>query len=91
MLFALIGFLKPDVQIPQEVNQQTSEFVQQPFINIHSWGPLCDEHGHRAGMMMVFEIDDRPKAETFIQNSPYVKAGLYDHYQLYEYRNEGGS
>jgi hypothetical protein len=90
MLFALIGFLKPGVQIPQDVNIQTGEFVQQPFIDIHSFGPLCDENGRRAGMMMVFEIDDWAKAKAFVENSPYVQAGLYDHYNLYEYRNEGG-
>jgi hypothetical protein len=90
MLFALIGFLKPGVQIPPEVNLQTGEFVQQPYINIHSFGPLCDEQGRRAGMLMVFEVDDRTKAEAFIESSPYVQAGLYDHYDLFEYRNEGG-
>jgi hypothetical protein len=90
MLFALIGFLKPGVQIPQDVNIQTGEFVQQPFINIHSFGPLCDENGQRAGMMMVFEVDDRARAQAFVENSPYAQAGLYDHYHLYEYRNEGG-
>jgi uncharacterized protein YciI len=90
MLFALIGFLKPGAEIPQEVNQQTSEFVQQPYIEIHSWGPLCDDHGRRAGMMMVFEHEDRAKAETFVANSPYVQAGLYERHHLYEYRNEGG-
>ena len=89
MLFAFIGFLKPGAQIPQEVNLQTRDFVEQPYINIHSFGPLCDETS-RVGMMMIFEVDDRAKAEAFVADSPYIKAGLYDRHELYEYRNEAG-
>ena len=91
MLFAWMGFLRPGADtIPQDVNQQVSDFVQQPYIDIHSFGPLCDEGGRRAGMLMVFEVEDRAKAQAFVEGSPYLQAGLYEHHQLYEYRNEGG-
>ena len=91
MLFAWIGHLKDGADpVPQDINQQVSDFVQQPFINIHSWGPLCDEQGRRTAMLMVFEIEDQEKAEAFVANSPYLQAGLYDEHHLYEYRNEGG-
>lgn len=88
MLFAWMGFIKPGAEmIPQEVNAQAGDFLQQPFIPIHFAGPLCDE-GRRAGMLMIFEADDRTAAETLVENSPYLKAGLYEQHHLYEYRNE---
>jgi uncharacterized protein YciI len=90
MLFAWIGYLKPGSEmIPQNVNSQTNDFLQQPFIPIHSVGPLCENESRR-GMMMVFEADDRAAAEAFVENSPYKQAGLYKEAHLYEYRNEVG-
>jgi uncharacterized protein len=91
MLFAWIGMFKPGAApIPQEVNQEVNDFLQQPYIPIHSLGPLCDGNDRRAGMMMVFEADDRAAAEAFVENSPYKRAGLYEEAHLYEYRNEVG-
>ncbi|MFL6721294.1 MAG: YciI family protein [Sphingomonas sp.] len=91
MLFAWIGFIKRGAEmIPPDVNVQTSDFLQQPFIRIHSGGPLCDEDQRRAGMLMIFEADDRTAAEALVADSPYQKAGLYERHHLYEYRNEVG-
>src|SRR5437773_9882148 len=91
MLYAWMGFLKPDAgPVPQSVQQQTSDFLQQPYIAIHSVGPLRDESGRRAGMLMVFEVEDRAAAEAFVKGSPYLKAGLYEDHRLYEYHNEVG-
>ncbi len=88
MLFAWMGFIKPGSDtIPQEVNQQTSDFLQQPYIPIHFAGPLCDDD-RRTGMLMIFEADDRNAAEALVENSPYLRAGLYERHHLYEYRNE---
>lgn len=91
MLFAWIGFIKAgDETVPQDVQHETSEFLQQPFIPIHSVGPLCDEDGRRAAMLMIFEAEDRVAAEAFVANSPYKRAGLYERYYLYEFRDEIG-
>ena len=91
MLFAWMGFLKADAgPVPQDVQQQTNDFLQQPYITIHSVGPLRDETGRRAGMMMVFEVEDRAAAEVWVANSPYLTAGLYEDHRLYEYANEVG-
>ena len=91
MLFAWMGFIKAgDEIIPQDVNQATNDFLQQPYLTIHSVGPLCDENGRRAAMLMIFEADDRAAAEALVENSPYRKAGLYEQHHLYEYRNEVG-
>ena len=91
MLFAWIGFLDPDAgPVPQEVNRETNAFLEQPYIKIHSVGPLCDENGRRSAMLMIFEAPDRAAAEALVANSPYRRAGLYAEHRLYEYRNEVG-
>ena len=91
MLFAWIGFIRPGAEhIPQEVNAESNDFLQQPYVQIHTVGPLCDANERRAGMMMIFEADDRAAAQALVDNSPYKRAGIYERYELYEYRNEVG-
>jgi uncharacterized protein YciI len=91
MLFAWMGFLKAGAEpIPQSVQQQTNDFLQQPYITIHSVGPLRDKQGNRAGMMMIFEVDSREAAEALVKGSPYLNAGLYEKHHLFEYVNEVG-
>ena len=91
MLFAWMGFIKAgDEIIPQDVNQATNDFLQQPYLTIHSVGPLCDVNGRRSAKLMIFEVYDRAAAEALDETSPYRKAGLYEQHHLYEYRNEVG-
>ena len=91
MLFAWIGILRAGSEdIPQDVQQETNEFLQQPFIPIRSVGPLYDANGRRSAMLMIFEAEDRATAGALVGNSPYMRAGLYERFDLYEYRNEIG-
>lgn len=91
MLFAWIGFLKVGSEaVPQDVQQQTNDFLQQPFIPIRAVGPLLDQNGRRAAMMMIFEATDRTTAEALVATSPYMRAGLYERFDLYEFRDEIG-
>lgn len=91
MLFAWMGFIKPGAEtIPQQVNEESNDFLQQPFLSIHSVGPLCDENGRKAAMLMIFEADDRPAAEALVENSPYRNAGIYEQHYLFEFRDEVG-
>ena len=91
MLYALIGFLKEGAEpIPQSVLVQTTDFVGQPFINVLSAGPLREASGKRAGVLMMFEHENRQEAETFVKASPYIKAGLVGNWQVYEYDDEIG-
>ena len=91
MLFAWMGFLKdPATAVPQSVQQQTTDFLSQPYIDIQHVGPLRDSSGNRAGMMMIFEVIDRAAAEAFVETSPYLDAGLYEDHRLYQYQSEVG-
>jgi uncharacterized protein YciI len=91
MLFAWIAYLKPGAEpIPPGVREQASDFLGQPLMKIHSAGPLCQASGEPAGMMIVFEDDNRESAERFVATSPYLAADLYEDHRLYEYRDEVG-
>jgi uncharacterized protein YciI len=91
MLYALIAFLKPGATpIPESVQVETTDFLGQPMIKIHSAGPLRDASGKRIGMMMVFEEETREAAEKLALESPYRKAGLFEDYHVYEFANEVG-
>jgi uncharacterized protein YciI len=91
MLYVWMGFLKPDGgPIPQSVQEQTTDFLGQPFIKVRYAGQLRDKSGNRAGMMMIFEDDSREAAETFVTTSPYYRAGLFETERLFEYLDEVG-
>lgn len=91
MRFVWLGFLNADDDsVPQAVQQQTNDFLQQPYIDIRSAGQLRDENERRVGMMMIFEVEDRAAAEALVKNSPYLNAGLYEQHHLFEYWDEVG-
>ena len=91
MLYAWIGFLKPDADpIPLSVQRLTTDFLSQPLIKIQAAGPLRDGSGNRAAMMIIFEHDSREAAEAFVKDSPYLQADLYDNHRLYDFANEIG-
>jgi uncharacterized protein YciI len=90
MLFVWLGFLKEGADADQQVQQQATSFLQQPYISILSAGALRDEGGRRAGMMMIFEVENRGAAEALVAGSPYLNAGLYETHHLLEFRDEIG-
>jgi uncharacterized protein YciI len=91
MFYAWIGFLKPGAEsIPPSLQESATDFLSQPLIKILAAGPLLDETGKRAAMMMIFEHDSLTAAEAFVKDSPYLKADLYEDHHLYEYANEVG-
>ena len=90
MQFAWIGFLKAGTDADPSVLRETTDFLQQPYIRIASVGALRDDGGHRAGMMMIFDVKDRPAAEALVATSPFLRAGLYEQHHLFEYVDEIG-
>jgi hypothetical protein len=89
MRFVWIGFLKTSA-IPPEIQHQVSNFIGQPCINVSSVGALRNAGGEREAMMMMFEMDSREAAEAFVATSPFLEAGLYDHYHLYDFADQIG-
>ena len=90
MLFVAIGFLKDRVEPDQQVQSETSQFLVQPYMPIRAAGALRDADGRRAGMMMIFEAEDRFAAEALIASSPFLRAGLYGEHHVFEFQDEVG-
>lgn len=90
MQFAWIGFLKAGTDADPEILRQTTGFLQQPYIRIASVGALRDTAHRRAGMMMIFDVEDRAAAEALVAESPFLRAGLYEQHHLFEYVDEIG-
>ena len=90
MLFVWMGFLKSPDPIDPSVQQQISQFLQQPYIPIESAGVLRDGAGDRTGYLVIFEAHDRDQAEAFVRTSPLRNAGLYRESHLLEFQNEVG-
>lgn len=91
MVFAWIGFLKANAgSIPQSIQVQVTDFLSQPLLTIRSAGQLLDKDGKRMAMIMIFEDESRDAAESFVANSPYLRADLYEDHRLYEYDAEVG-
>ncbi len=87
MMFVWIGFLKSTDPIDQGIQEQITEFLQQPYIPIKAAGPLRNERGERKGYMMIFEADDHAAAEALVSNSPVREAGLYSEFHLFDYQD----
>jgi uncharacterized protein YciI len=90
MQFVWIGFLKSGDPIDPSMQEQISQFLQQPYIPIGSAGQLHGADGGRAGYLVIFEADNRAAAEALVRESPLRSAGLYSEYHLFEYQHEVG-
>jgi uncharacterized protein YciI len=90
MQFVWMGFLKSDEPIDPTVQQQISEFLQQPYLLIQSAGLLRDGSANRAGYLVVFEAESHAAAEALVRETPLRQAGLYREFHLFEYQNEVG-
>ena len=90
MQFVWMGFLKSGEPIDPSVQQQISEFLQQPYVPIGSAGLLHSETGDRQGYLFIFEAENYAAAEALVRESPLRRAGLYREYHLFEYQNEVG-
>jgi uncharacterized protein YciI len=90
MAFVWLGFLNEGAEPDQQVQIETTSFLEQPYITITAAGALRDGEGKRAGMMMIFEAENLEAARALVANSPFQRAGLYREHHLFEYQNEVG-
>lgn len=90
MLFALIGFLKPEAEERLPDADAINEHLAQPFRRTHLAGYLRREGGRRAGVMMLVEAESFAKAEALLRQSPFIKANLYERVEVMEYALEVG-
>jgi uncharacterized protein YciI len=90
MLFVMIGLLKPGAEDRLPDPDAVNEHLSQPFRRTRLAGYLRAEDGRRSGLMMLLEADSFAQAETFLHDSPFFKADLYDRVEVAEYAIEVG-
>lgn len=47
-------------------------------------GPLLDVDGDPVGSVVIFEASDLAAAHSLVEADPYVKQGLFAHYEVHE-------
>ena len=45
-------------------------------------GPLLNDEGEMIGSLVVLEVEDMAAAQTWADNDPYAKAGLFENVEL---------
>lgn len=92
MLFALMGFFRPDVEAPpQALQADFNEHLSQPFRRVRLAGPVQDRNGRRIGWMALIESDTFDQAEAYLHESPYFAAHLYERIEVGQYAPEVGT
>jgi uncharacterized protein YciI len=91
MLFAVMGFFKPDVDTsPAELQADLNEHLAQPALRIALAGYLRNRAGQRTGLMGLIEAQSFDRAEAYLHASPYFQAGLYGQVEVLEFDGEVG-
>ena len=90
MRFVWMGFLKSSDPIDPSIQQQISDFLQQPYLPIQKAGFLRKAGGERGGYLVIFDAESLAAAEALVHDSPMRAAGLYSEFHLFEYQEEVG-
>jgi len=90
MLIALIAKDEPgSLQIRKDNRADHLAYIKATNI-VSQAGPLLDENGEMAGSLVILEVDDMAKAQTWAENDPYAKAGLFAKVDLIEWKKVTG-
>ncbi|MCW3797607.1 YciI family protein [Sphingomonas sp. BN140010] len=91
MLFAIMGFYKPEAELHlADLQDEVNEFVGQPLKQIRVAGPLFDEHDRRMGNLMLVDAADFDEAKRLLGISPFYQHDLYERTIVTEFRIEVG-
>ena len=91
MLHAVHALFRPGTKASRDaLEETTSANLEQPFLTIHLAGPLLDKDGNRSGILMIMEADDIETVRTFVANSRYQKAGIYETVRIDRFAPEVG-
>ena len=91
MLFAIAAFLRAGTEDRViDYHDAFNEHLGPDASNVRIAGVLHDEQGCRSGYLALFE-GSRQEAQAWLDDSPHLRAGLYYHVALFEYRIEVGT
>jgi uncharacterized protein YciI len=92
VLYAIAGWFRPDAEAQrQALHESFNEHLAQRRPHVRLGGPLRDESGARAGVLILLEADAAEQAHSFIAASPYARAGLYERIEVAALDLEVGS
>ncbi|MEM6307446.1 MAG: YciI family protein [Pseudomonadota bacterium] len=78
MLFALMTKDKVDhLQTRLDNRAAHLAYVKESGV-VAMAGPLLDDAGDMCGSLVILDVPDRNVAETWAENDPYAKAGLFE-------------
>ena len=79
MQFVVAGILKRDMdQKMMSLKDEWNEHLSQPFRRITFMGVMRDKEGKRRGYLIFFEAKNWDDAESYLDQSPFYRNGLYE-------------
>ena len=73
------------------LSTEFSQHIRQPLLHIRFLASLLDGRGERSGLLMLMEADHRELVQSFLDQSPYSREGVYDGLEIDEVQIEAGS
>lgn len=86
MLIALIARDKPGALQTRKDNRENHLAYIASTGAVSQAGPLLDANGDMAGSLIVLDVPDMETAQTWADNDPYAKAGLFANVELIEWK-----
>jgi uncharacterized protein YciI len=87
MLFAVIRHDKPNsLGLRLSARPKHLEFLQTVLDKIKYGGALLDDEGKQIGSMLIIDVADQAEADAFVDNDPFVDAGLFASTSVHPFR-----
>jgi len=86
MLVALIAHDKPGALEIRMANRPTHIDYLKSGSAVSQAGPLLDAEGEMTGSLIILDVPDMAAAQSWAENDPYAKAGLFSKVELIEWK-----
>ena len=78
MLFTVICHDKPNsLNLRLSTRPMHLEYLETVLEKIMYGGALTDDDGNQIGSVLIIDVADRAEADMFVNNDPFVAAGLF--------------
>ena len=92
MLYAVKARFRPGTEERRTaLSTEFSQHIRQPLLHIRFLASMLDQRGARSGMLMLMEADGREQVQNFLDQSPYLREGVYEDLEIDELQIEAGS
>ena len=86
MLIALIARDKPGALQTRLDNRDAHlAYIKETGV-VAQAGPLLDDSGNMAGSLVILDVETMQQAQSWADNDPYAKAGLFGAVELIEWK-----